>query len=242
MIASVSKAIGILQLLAQEDGRALPLHVICEKTGLNKSTASHLLVTLVRENMVERVSRGEGYRIGYGTFLLTRFGSYQHKIAEVAHPVLRWLTKKTEQTSLICVLREQKRIRIDYVTAAFPLESQKEKIYVEDTYDSATGLVLVAQLPKYEQEIYVAAWSREGADAEAIRERISAVEERGYAECTKVTDGVRHGGIAVPIFKGGKCVAALGLAYFEKGAKTELSRLRAAAKEISRRLDFTVDG
>jgi len=76
MIASVSKAIGILQLLAKEDGRAVSLNSICAQTGLNKSTASHLLATLVEENMVEHVSRREGYCIGYGTFLLTRFGSY----------------------------------------------------------------------------------------------------------------------------------------------------------------------
>ena len=242
MIASVSKAIGILQLLAKEDGRAVSLSRICEQTGLNKSTASHLLATLVEENMVEHVSLRDGYRIGYGTFLLTRFGSYQHKISEVAHPVLRWLSKKTGQSALICVLCEQKRIRIDSVVAEFPLEPQTENIFVEDACDSATGLILVANLPEYQRVPYIRAWSKDENEAAELRSALLDAERYGYAECMKITSGVRHGGIAVPLFKAGKCVAALGLPYFEGDGKQYLSRMRIAAKEISRRLDFAEDG
>ena len=239
MIASVSKAIGILQLLAKEDGQAVSLSRICEQTGLHKSTASHLLATLVEENMVEHVSRRDGYRIGYGTFLLTRFGSYQHKISEVARPVLRWLSKKTGQSTLICVLCDQKRIRIDAVVADFPLEPKKENIFVEDACDSATGLILVANLPEYQRMPYVYAWSKDDNDEAQIRSALEDAEKRGYAECTKITDGVRHGGVAVPLFKAKKCVAALGLAYFDGDGKKYLPHMRIAAKEISRRLDFS---
>ena len=128
MIKSVVKAINILRALSDADGRSLTLDEICRITGYNKSTCAHLLETLVAENMAEHISRKEGYSIGYGAFMLSRFGGYNHRLKTVTHPVLKWLTAKTGETSIFCVLKGDRRVCIDCAIGEFPLGSGEESI------------------------------------------------------------------------------------------------------------------
>ena len=121
MIKSVVKAIEILRTLSDADGRTLSLSEISAATGYNKSTCVHLLETLVEENMAEHISRSEGYSIGYGAFMLSRFGGFNHRLRTVTHPVLRWLNAKTGQTVIFCVLKGDKRVCIDSVLGEYLL-------------------------------------------------------------------------------------------------------------------------
>ena len=244
MINSVLKAIKILQILSDADGKPVTLDKLCTLTGYNKSTCVHILNTLISENMAEHISRREGYALGYGTFLLSRFGQYSHQIASVTHPILKWLTKKTGQTSLVCVFSEKRRIRIDYVNGEFGLLSNNQQIFVETAHDSATGLILVAHLPYEKRELYIENLRKENnpditdEKIEKFISELDVVKSRGYSENFS-NDGDRTlRGFAAPIFKNKKCVAAIGLAYHGDRNKTYLKHMLTAAKEITRRLDF----
>ena len=242
MIKSVVKAINILRALSDADGRSLTLDEICRITGYNKSTCAHLLETLAEENMAEHVSRKEGYSIGYGAFMLSRFGGYNHRLKTVTHPVLKWLTAKTGETSIFCVLKGDRRVCIDCVIGEFPLGSGEESIRVEKLPGASTGAVLIANLPEEQmreffgehREIAVAMCE----DAGELENTLSEIRRRGYGEnCSGEGEDTLRG-FAVPVFKGKECIGAIGIPYRGDRDPSHLKHMRTAAREITRRLEF----
>lgn len=241
----MKKAIKILQLVADEDGKCIKLEDISDLTGINKSTCVHILDTLAEENMIEHVSRKEGYRISFGTFILTRFGKYKHNISSFSHSVLKWLTSKTGQTALICVLSNNKRVCIDYAKGVWGFELLKENIFVENIYEAATGYVLLADLSDTEQDFYLSKLVDENNipfDNERIKQiknYLKQVKRQGYAKSFIFDPDSKLNGLAVPIYQNKKCVAALGLAYYKENNLNNsdyLKFLKIASHEISRRL------
>ncbi len=242
MIKSVVKAINILRALSDADGRSLTLDEICRLTGYNKSTCAHLLETLVEENMAERISRKEGYSIGYGAFMLSRFGGFNHRLKTVTHPVLKWLTAKTGQTAIFCVLKGDRRICIDCVEGEFVHALGGVSIRVEKLPRASTGEVLIANLPEETMREFFGEHrdiaSAMCEDTEELEERLREVKRLGYGEnCSgEGEDALR--GFAVPVFKGGELVGAIGMPYHGERRPIYLKYIRTAAAEISRRLEF----
>ena len=242
MIKSVAKAINILRALSDADGRSLTLDEICGLTGYNKSTCAHLLETLVAENMAEHISRKEGYSIGYGAFMLSRFGGFNHRLTAVTHPVLKWLTARTGQTAMFCVLKGDRRICIDLVMGEYVIGTGEESIRVEKLPRASTGLVLIANLSDCSQRNFLVE-HREIAenmveDTEELEERLREVRRLGYGEnCSGEGEGALRG-FAVPVFKGEECVGAIGMPYRGERRRAYLKYIKVAASELSRRLEF----
>ena len=241
MIKSIVKAIKILQLLSDADGNPMTLAEIEEASGYNKSTCAHILETLVSENMAERVSRKDGYAIGYGAFMLSRFGGFNHRMKAVTNPVLRWLTAKTGQTSLFCVLKGDKRVCIDLVPGEYRLS--EENIRVENLPKASTGIVLIANMPPQMQREFFEKY-HETADEtenslEILEQSIAEVRRLGYGENHfALEDGRDLRGFAFPVFKNGECVGAVGMPYIGERTPSHLKPIKQAAAEISRRLEF----
>ena len=244
MIQSVVKAVGILRVLSDADGRPLPLGEISERTGYNKSTCAHILETLVSENMAERISRSEGYAIGYGAFMLSRFGGFGHRLKTVIHPLLRWLTAKTGQTAIFCVLKGDKRICIDFVSGELPVGEENIRVYALPR--ASTGQVLIANLSdaaraEFLQKYRATADEMECAPA-LLLPWLEEIRRKGYGENSSVlADGRTMRGFAVPVFQGRECIGAVGMPYYGERREEHLKYLRIAAKEITRRLRFLED-
>ena len=241
MIGSVVKAIGILRVLSDADGCAVSLGEISALTGYHKSTCVHILETLISENMAERVSRSEGYVIGYGAFMLSRFGGFNHRLKTVTHPILKWLTAKTGQTSIFCVLKGNKRICIDFVSGEWSIGA--EKIRVENLPKASTGMVLIANLSDVSQREFFIKY-REIADEmecdpDKLKQRLEEIKRQGYGENYSLLDGgIEMRGFAVPVFRDEECVGAIGLPYYGERREAYLKYLKAAATETMRRLRF----
>lgn len=241
MIKSVVKAIEILRTLSDADGRTLSLSEISAATGYNKSTCVHLLETLVEENMAEHISRSEGYSIGYGAFMLSRFGGFNHRLRTVTHPVLRWLNAKTGQTVIFCVLKGDKRVCIDSVLGEYLL-GDGENLRVENLPRASTGIVLIANMEETKRREFFLKYNTVAENMvdypEELERSLAEVRVQGYAENSIVIDGVRVRGFAVPVFKGEECVGAIGIPYRGEREPKHLRYLRIAAKEITHRLEF----
>jgi len=243
MIKSVQKSIRILQIIADADGQCVKLDTISKQTGINKSTCSHILDTLVSENFVEQVSRTQGYRIGFGVFMLTRFGRFNHQLISSSRPVCKRLTEKTGQTTLICIPQGGKRICIDLIQGDMILLNQYESIMVEEMHNSATGQVLIAYMNETDQKEYYEKLTSEGfigKNEEEIKSILKQIKMKGHAKYCHTKNGVDLGGYAAPIFYNGKCIAALGLAFFEDN-EVYRKYVISAAKVISGRLSHSAN-
>ena len=192
--------------------------------------------------MAEHISRKEGYSIGYGAFMLSRFGGYNHRLKTLTHPVLKWLTAKTGETAIFCVLKGDRRVCIDCVIGEFPLGSGEESIRVEKLPGASTGAVLIANLPEDRMREFsgkhrevVAAMCEDSGELENT---LSEIRRLGYGENCSGEGEKTLRGFAVPVFKCGECLGAIGMPYRGERKPSHLKYLRMAAREIARRLEF----
>lgn len=242
----------ILRTLADAKGKNVTLAEISEATGLNKSTASHIIKILCRDGYITRVSHREGYIPGPELFFLTRYGRYGGEYVNLCHPILRWLCGKTGGTAVFAVVKGNKKYIIDYVEGDLHYNDSGAFIMGDDLYRTVTGRVVLANIPTHEAlEIFDSNGVPENGHWDEVCDSRSFLEELDMIRHKKVLDAVSENGsrvytsFAVPIFCDKKCIGSLGLVTVREGmglAETELVNvkelMRRARKEFERRLEF----
>ncbi|MEV6446430.1 IclR family transcriptional regulator [Amycolatopsis sp. NPDC051716] len=99
----------LLEALASPEAqRAGELGVVrlAQLTGREKSQVSRALKALAEEGIVERDPDTLGYRLGWRLFSLVA-RTVEDRLARAAEPVMRELSAELEETSHLCVLRDQ---------------------------------------------------------------------------------------------------------------------------------------
>lgn len=242
MILSVKKCMRILNVLSSSGENGLNLCDIADETGINKSTCSHILKTLEYENYVEQPNNSRRWRIGYGTYYLTRHGKYNQELCDLSNDVLQWLTKNTGCTSVLCVLRSGKRICIDYVVGDVSLESGD--IIIENLFNASSGRVLLANLPAWELKNVIEKYGFPSYEdwnlnsQEQLIKELKTIREQKYSAHHRILKDTISYGYSVPIMSDKNCVAALGLASLNNITEDNIRFLKSAAIEISRRCKF----
>lgn len=246
MIKAVKKAIDILRLLSDDPEKAMTVSEIATSVNITKPTCSHLLETLCESLFVERVSRKEGYRLGAGTFMLTRYGRYQESLIQLASPIIQWLRKQTEATSLLAVVCDGTKYIIFNAEGDNNSLMNDGDIRQGNIAVTATGKLMMAFMDpdSLNRVLYrLEADSPRSQLTKMQMEEFELIRKRGYAHVLDDTNDHIHS-YAFRVHDGTKTVAAVGLFYpiyrdnEELRAKVIKSGL-AAATEISRRLMFT---
>lgn len=255
MIAVIQKSMRILSVIADGMGTAVTLQRISELTGYPKPTCVRILATLCEDGYAVRVSHSEGYRLGPGLFYLTRHGRYEEKLVALCAPVVRWLEKKSHATVVLSVIQSGRKFIIDYADREQHLFEEKEKIRIGDIYRTATGRAILAHMSEGEvREIYDRYGNPEPGHWERVKsysDLISALSELRREEIIvsdAISDRRLHNarGYACPIFRGGICIGAIGIAQEEtspdgisESRDGELrDLLRRGTKEIHRRIAY----
>lgn len=242
MILSVKKCMNILNILSCAGENGLSLAEIANKTSINKSTCSHIIKTLETDNFVEQIPTSRHWRIGYGTYYLTRSGKYNKELCDISHGVLQWLAKMTSNTCVLCVLRSGKRICIDYVVGDVSLEGGN--IIVENLFNASSGRVLLANLPSWELKTIIEKYGFPNNknwklnSYEQLISELKTIREQKYASLSRTYNNSISYGYSVPIISGKKCIAALGIASMKEITEDNIKFLKIAANEISRRCEF----
>ncbi|GAB3180569.1 IclR family transcriptional regulator [Telluribacter humicola] len=244
MVLVIIKALDILELVAQDQERAYTLTEISERLDLNQATCANILKTLVSKNYIEHLGRKKGYKLGPMAFNLTNNLSYNQSLILSAKDVMEELTLQLNETSLLGILRNQKRYILHIVHSDQDLQvrSRTER----NVYETATGRLLLANLTPKEQENFIQAngippadtW-KEAANRPELEEALTKIKAEGFVI---TLDSVKHVvGLAAPIRKDNKVIAALSIFLPESrysGARKKLlaQSLKEAADKISIRL------
>ncbi|GAB3958731.1 IclR family transcriptional regulator [Spirosoma harenae] len=246
MVLVVVKALDILELVAQDPGRAHSLTEIAETMQMNQATCVNILKTLVEKNYLEHLGRKKGYRLGPMAYNLTNNLSYSQDLVLVAKDIMEDLTHRLNETSILGVLRNQKRFIVHLVNSDQDLQvrSRTER----NIYETASGRLLLAFMPVREREsllnvigypgpdIWPEATTSEGLDAELLL--IQAHELCVTRSKTHII------GLAVPVRRHNQVIASLSIFLpeirFSDDRKKEIeAELRSAAQLISRRLSLS---
>ena len=226
MIASVQKAIKILTAVADNGATPTPLHKIAERTGVNKSTCSHIILTLLHEGFLVKVSASRGYILGPAAYCLSRFGRYGSDLISTCRPVMKYLYNTLGHCVVLAVIEGNTKYVIDYIDDG-RIFKKKQIIHRDDIYRTATGRAILKNMT---DEELTAIWQKYGkpskkewADVQTpedlLRYRDSAADKEMIRTKTQDETDTVFFGYAAPLRRGSKCVGALGIAVSLTAAK-----------------------
>lgn len=255
MIKSVHKAMRILSVLSDSKGKPVKLSDISDTIGENKSTCSHILKTLEQDGYVEQVSHSKGYTLGPSSYCLTRYGKYNDDFVALSRPVLRYLHKHTEQTVILAIIQNNTKFIIDYIDVEKRIFTEDANIRPDDIYRTATGRIMLANM---DNRLVIELYEKLGNPGddwtavnslETLQKELSRIDKRGVLRTVATYDDECHIGYAAPIYRRGRCIAAVGVAIYcntdemdeilnQRDEKIKLY-LKKSANEITRRLNYS---
>jgi DNA-binding IclR family transcriptional regulator len=142
-LASVDRALALLDALAELPSGAR-VGELAQRTGINQSTISRLLGTLMARGFVDRDDATARYRLGlrlvaYGDAVLAGLD-----VRTIARPQLEHLVAQTGETATLSVPGETQPFTIDFVPSPSNVASRGELGRPSVTHATVTGKLLLA--------------------------------------------------------------------------------------------------
>lgn len=234
MIQVIVRALDILEFVAQHGKEPVQLIKIARKAGLSQPTTANIVKTLVDKNYLEHVGRKEGYRLGSNAYHLTGNLSYNENLISLAKVFMEELTKNLNETSLIAVIRNNKRVILHLAECDNDLNVRARM--VSDVYTTATGRLLLAYYNTKELDNFIKSaglpskqvWP--GAETkEGLQEVLEQIRKEEFVEFTSVNHTV---GFAVPVYK--KRLVIAGLSVFVPESRCTAAHKEKIVKQIRR--------
>lgn len=209
-VASVARALSVVDALA-EDEPELGTNDIARRTGINASTVSRLLATLVESGLVDHVPASGRYRLGLRLVQLGNRVVERLDLRDVAREQLEALVAATGETATLSAPGEGVAITIDFVPGPSSVQGVAQIGRPSVAHATATGKVMLAfaegELPE-DLHTYTA---RTITSTAALRAELARVRERGWAESLEEREDDLNA-IAAPIRDArGGLAAILGL-------------------------------
>ncbi|MBA2384221.1 MAG: IclR family transcriptional regulator [Actinobacteria bacterium] len=210
-VASVARAISVLDALAEENA-AIGTTDIARRTGINASTVSRLLATLVHGGFVEYATDTGRYRLGLRLLQLGNVVLEGLDLRDLARPHLEAIAAVTDETATLSVPGERAAVTVDFVQSPSSVQSVAHVGRPSVAHATATGKVMLAfgggSLP---DGPLGALTPRTITDRAKLAAEVERVRRRGWAQ----TLGEREPGlnaIAAPVWESrGQLAAILGL-------------------------------
>jgi DNA-binding IclR family transcriptional regulator len=209
-VAAVQRAVAILGELA--DARTeLGTNEIARRTGINVSTISRILATLVGGGLVEHVAATGRYRLGIGVLRLANAVHDRLDIGALARPHLADLARLTKETATLSVPGEHEAITLDFEQSPLSVRSVAEVGRASAAHATAVGKVFLAHggtlpagsLPAYTEHTIV--------DRAVLEAEVARVRERGWAEAAGEREEDLNAVAAPVLTAAGRLVAVLGV-------------------------------
>jgi IclR family acetate operon transcriptional repressor len=244
-MGTVSKALGLLDILAQPDAR-LGLTEIARLSGHDKATTRRLLVELLANGFVEQDEASRDYLLGPALLMLGRAREDRFPFFKTVMPAVQALAEATGETAhaseysaggmtSVCSQQSDKSNRVIVHTGErLPMHATASGLaFLAASTDAFVDNVLRKPQPAYTEKTLT--------DPAAIRALIGEARGRGFA----VSDQLREAGVhsvatAIMNPRGGPVGAiavAMPTARADAGKIAETGALaRAAAADVSARL------
>src|SRR5258707_3636913 len=214
-IQALSRGLGLLESVAARGG-AGALTDLCKDAGLHRSTAHHLLQTLVAHGYIIQDDSSRAYRLGRKVYRLASATWSEAQIAQLALPYLRDLVRLTGETANLAIRKDNEAILLETVDGEGTLRVVDRVGAARPIHACAVGKVLLAFLNTDERESIEnglklkAQTPRTIVDRDKLRRELGRTRSAGYAlDDEEMALGVRC--IAAPIFVlPGQVVAAIG--------------------------------
>lgn len=226
LVGAVQRAFSVLDALAEADTE-LGTNEIARRTGINASSVSRLLGTLVAGGLVEHVQDSGRYRLGLRLLQLGNVVLARLDLRQIARPHLQALVTSTGETATLSAPGEHDAVTVDFVQSPASVQGVAQLGRPSIAHATATGKVLLAfghrTLPPGPLKAYT---ERTITQRAALGAELEAVRERGYAYNFGERESDLHA-IAAPIWGSHAELAAI------IGVQGPASRFAADAMEAA---------
>ncbi len=181
LVGAVQRAFNVLDALAEADTE-LGTNEIARRTGINPSSVSRLLATLVERGLVEHVQDSGRYRLGLRLLQLGNIALARLDLRQIARPHLQALVESTGETATLSAPGELDAVTVDFVQSPASVQGVARLGRPSIAHATATGKVLLAfgrrTLPPGPLKAYT---DRTITQRTALGAELEDVRERGYA-------------------------------------------------------------
>lgn len=206
-VAAVQRAVAILRELA--DARTeLGTNEIARRTGINVSTISRILATLVSGGLVEHVAATGRYRLGLGIVRLASAVPERLDLRILARPQLAELASQTRETATLSVPGEHEAITLDFVQSPLSVRSVAEVGRASAAHATAVGKVFLAYGGTLPAGGLISYTERTIVDPAVLEVELARVRERGWAEAAGEREEDLNA-IAAPVLSPAGALAAI---------------------------------
>lgn len=146
---SLERGLRVIETIA-DFGGAASVSVIARKTGLPRSTAHHLLRSLIAFGYLLQDSEAQPYRLAPKLFKLTGRAWTQGQLAELSLPFIDELSRRTGEGTSLAILREGTVLVMAKRDSEGPVRVVQKVGTLRPIYCSAVGKILAAWLPEKE--------------------------------------------------------------------------------------------
>jgi DNA-binding IclR family transcriptional regulator len=209
-VAVVQRAVTILGELA--DARTeLGTNEIARRTGINVSTISRILATLVSGGLVEYVGATGRYRLGLGVVRLASAVHERLDLRILARPHLAELASRTREPATLSVPGEHEATTLDFVQSPLSVRSVAEVGRTSAAHATAVGKVFLAHGGTPPTGSLAAYTERTIVDLAVLGVEVARARDRGWAEAAGEREEDLNA-IAAPVLSpAGTLVAILGV-------------------------------
>ncbi|MDA3798607.1 MAG: hypothetical protein PF692_05955 [Kiritimatiellae bacterium] len=210
MIQVIERIDRIIDVISAKGGDGVPLKTIEGLTGLNKGTLCNLLKSLCDIGYVEKRQNGI-YAIGKKLRKIAYPYLKKDTLYSVASQISKELAEETEESALIVADYQQGKLQViakDIFDQAIVIN---KGIFDDfDDFNTATGLIILAFDDTLDKKsIYETSMKRFFDSEEQFFKMLQEIKEAGLCELS--VPNRLSTAFAVPVFKNGKLIAALGM-------------------------------
>jgi IclR family mhp operon transcriptional activator len=243
-VQSVRRALALLGELNKQ--RVTTVGELHRRTGLAKPTIVRLLETLMAEGFVASDASHGGYQVTSQVMTLSSGFHGAPMVIEAARPWAIDLTRRLKWPVAVAVL-EKDAVVVRFSTIPdSPVSPFHATINMRLSLISrGLGRAYLAYCPKEERALLLRmlAQSQDPEDRpdnlpDVVRAMVRSIRARGYAERDPSVEPTSSSTIAVPLMRGSRVLATLGLTYFRSAVPRErlvpdlVEPLRAAAAQV----------
>ncbi|MBO0804910.1 MAG: IclR family transcriptional regulator, partial [Nocardiopsaceae bacterium] len=209
-VESVQRAIAVLNILGEARSE-LGTNEIARRAGLNASTVSRLLATLVDGGLVRYVGSTNRYRLGIRILQLASVARENLDLRALARPYLEELTGLTGETATLSMPGERDVLTVDFAQGESSVRSVAAIGRNSVAHATAVGKVFLAWGGRLPEGTLAAYTDRTITDRAELAREIEQVRARGWAQAVGEREAELNG-VAVPVLDAaGGLLAILGV-------------------------------
>lgn len=237
-VASVARALRIVELLISEPEHELGITQIARALSIGKSTAHQLVATLVAHGFLDQVETSARYRLGPRLMEGGAIAGEHVGLGPAVTPILEDLVRRVGETSSIGIMASHEIVLIHRVEAKSVLRVDLKIGTRFPLHNSAIGRVILGSMSDSARDELIKTQDINNAERRSMNAALDEVRQTGHAIVRNIpVDGINA--IAVPIFgKQGEPIAGLVIAgpSFRFEPKDYAGVAAETAKAISIRL------